>query len=111
MQDDEKLRQQIADIAVRYIKRTQGELGQLRAALAAIRAGDAGAQKQLERLAHKIHGSGAMFGFDAISDRAHEIERLAGSGQSDSDTLTSIEQALVGLETEVAGVSAQQGGT
>ena len=111
MQDDEKLRQQIADIAVRYIKRTQGELGQLRDALAAIRAGDAEAQKQLERLAHKIHGSGAMFGFDAISDRAHEIEKLAGSGQTDPDTLTKIEQSLGQLEAEVTTVSKQQGDT
>ena len=109
MQDDEKLRQQIADIAVRYIKRTQGELSQLREALAAIRAGDAGAQKQLERLAHKIHGSGAMFGFDAISERAQEIEQLAGSGQSDKQTLSKIECSLSGLEAEVAIVGKQQG--
>ncbi len=109
MQDDEKLRQQIADIAVRYIKRTQGELVQLRDALAAIRAGDPDAQKQLERLAHKIHGSGAMFGFDAISDCAHVIETLAGSGQSDSNTLAKIEQSLAQLEAEVITVSKQQG--
>ena len=111
MQDDEKLRQQIADIAVRYIRRTQGELVQLREMLAAIRAGDVDAQKQLERLAHKIHGSGAMFGFDTISERAHEIERLSGSRQSDSETLTKIEQALLGLEAEVANVGKQQGNT
>ena len=111
MQDDEKLRQQIADIAVRYIKRTQGELGQLRDSLAAIRAGDSDALKQLERLAHKIHGSGAMFGFDAISDRAYEIEKLAGSGQTDPDTLAKIEQSMTGLEAEVEIVGKQQSGT
>lgn len=96
MQDDEKLRQQIADIAVRYIKRTQGELGQLRDALAAIRAGDAGAQKQLERLAHKIHGSGAMFGFDGVSERAYEIEQLArqGSGEDACERLGAAVDAL-----------------
>lgn len=101
MQDDEKLTQQIADIAVRYIKRTQGELGQLRDSLQAIRAGDADAHKQLERLAHKIHGSGAMFGFDAISEHANDVERLAGSGQRDPDTLAKIEHALLELESEV----------
>jgi HPt (histidine-containing phosphotransfer) domain-containing protein len=109
MQDDEKLRQQIADIAVRYIKRTQGELGLLREALAAIRAGDADAPKQLERLAHKIHGSGAMFGFDAISEHAHEIEKLAGSELRDADALGKIEQCLHRLEAEVAAIAKQQG--
>ena len=52
-----------------------------------------------------------MFGFDAISERAHEIECLAGSGQSDADTLTKIERALLGLEAEVASVGKQQGNT
>jgi HPt (histidine-containing phosphotransfer) domain-containing protein len=110
MQDDEKLRQQIADIAVRYIKRTESELGQLRESFLAIRAGDAGALQQLGRLAHKIHGSGAMFGFDAISERASEIERLAGLGLSDPDTLTKIEQSLLGLEAEVTSQAKRQGG-
>jgi HPt (histidine-containing phosphotransfer) domain-containing protein len=110
MQDDEKLRQQIADIAVRYIKRTQGELGLLRETLAAVRTGDADASKQLERLAHKIHGSGAMFGFDAISEHAHEIEKLAGSGERDADALAKIEQSLQALETEVEAIAKQQGG-
>lgn len=108
MQDDEKLNQQIADIAVRYIKRTLGELGQLRESLQAIRAGDADACKQLERLAHKIHGSGAMFGFDAISDHANEIERLAGSGQRDPDTLAKIENSLLALEAEVSSRASAQ---
>ena len=32
----------------------------------------------MEKLAHRIHGSGAMFGFDAMSERARRIEMIVG---------------------------------
>ena len=78
MSDEERLRQQMAQIGVRYLSRTLGELRRMQDLLHAALSGTPALFKDLEHLAHKIHGSGAMFGFDALSDRAGEIEHIAG---------------------------------
>jgi len=78
MNEQDRLRQQMAQIGARYIARTAGELQRMRELLQQA-LGDAPAMmKDLEHLAHKIHGSGAMFGFDRVSDQAGEIEHIAG---------------------------------
>jgi HPt (histidine-containing phosphotransfer) domain-containing protein len=109
MGDDDQLQKQIADIGVRFLKRTIGEVSQLREFLDSARAGSLDSLKQLERLGHKIHGSGAMFGFDELSKRASEIERLASTGRNDSKSLDRIEEALRALEVQVD-KAAREGG-
>lgn len=99
--EQEKLQRQIADIGVRYLKRTLGELAQLRDLLASARAGTPDALKQLERMAHKIHGSGAMFGFDEVSERANELERLVANGSTDDDAMQRVEASIEALEAQV----------
>jgi HPt (histidine-containing phosphotransfer) domain-containing protein len=99
--DENKLQQQIADIGTRYLKRTLGEVGQLRAYLEQARSGSADALKEIERMAHKIHGSGAMFGFDAVSERADELERIAAQAGRDRGLLQSIEGSIAALESQV----------
>ncbi len=101
MHEDEKLQQQIADIGTRYLKRTLGELAQLRACLQNARSGAPDSLKQLERLAHKIHGSGAMFGFDDLSESAAQIEQIAAAGNDDPDTLSRIEAGIEALQIRV----------
>jgi hypothetical protein len=54
---------QLHDIADRYLLRTVRETDELLEFVSKSLAGDAPALKQTEQLAHKIHGSGAMFGF------------------------------------------------
>jgi len=78
MPDEEKLRQQMAQIGTRYLTRTLGELQRIRELATQIQSGSVAELKDLEHAAHKIHGSGAMFGFDQVSDRAGEIEHIAG---------------------------------
>lgn len=73
----DELQQKIADIGGRYIQRTAGEIAGLRDLIGKARAGSAAALKDVEHLAHKIYGSGAMFGFEAVSERAHELELTA----------------------------------
>ena len=98
---DEKLQQQIADIGTRYLKRTVGELEQLRDCLVKVRQGEHEAMKTLAQLGHRIHGSGAMFGFELLSERAHEIERLAASGNVEADTLLRLQTSISALEDEL----------
>jgi HPt (histidine-containing phosphotransfer) domain-containing protein len=77
MADQDKLQQQLDEIGVRYLKRTLGEMGLLRDLAQKARAGESQCLKDIEQLSHKIHGSGAMFGFDDLSRRAREIELAA----------------------------------
>src|SRR5262245_59051026 len=77
MDERDELQQKIADIAGRYIQRTAGELGSLRELIAKVQAGHTAAAKEIEQLAHKIYGSGSMFGFEAVSEQARELELIA----------------------------------
>jgi HPt (histidine-containing phosphotransfer) domain-containing protein len=78
MNDQERLKQQMAQIGVRYLSRTLGEMHRMEELVREVLNGSPAMLKDLEQLAHKIHGSGAMFGFELLSDHAGEIEHLAG---------------------------------
>lgn len=73
-----KLRQQLDGIGVRYIIRTLGEMERLKELSQQALNGSSACFRDVEHLAHKIHGSGAMFGFEHLSECAGEVEHLAG---------------------------------
>jgi chemotaxis protein histidine kinase CheA len=77
--DDEaaRVRQQVSELGEKFLRRTQAEATVLRDLVERIEAGDMTVLPELEAMAHKIHGSGAMFGFLEVSECAGEIERLA----------------------------------
>lgn len=75
------LARRMAELGQRYLERTAGEVNELAALVAAIPGGDPATYQSLERLAHRIRGSGAMFGFELISDVAGEIELLAADAK------------------------------
>lgn len=87
MTDQNRLQQQLGDIGLRYLKRTLGEIHVLREHVQKLRAGDTASLKEIEHLSHKIHGSGAMFGFDTLSTHAREIELAAAAGPAASADL------------------------
>jgi HPt (histidine-containing phosphotransfer) domain-containing protein len=58
------------------------------------------ARKDIEHLAHKIYGSGAMFGFDAVSDQARALE-LAARAATDPVTLDQLQDPADRLEQQV----------
>jgi HPt (histidine-containing phosphotransfer) domain-containing protein len=68
----------ITELAAKFLLRTRGDAIVLRELLERAALGDATVMSQLEHLAHRIHGTGATFGFDAISECAAEIEHLVG---------------------------------
>lgn len=100
MDERDELQQKIADIANRYIQRTAGELAGLRELLEKVRGGNAAAVKDIEHLAHKIYGSGSMFGFDAVSEQARSLE-LTAKDLADPQLLSKLEQYAAGLEQQV----------
>jgi HPt (histidine-containing phosphotransfer) domain-containing protein len=80
MSDQEQLRSKLSEIGGRYINRTLGEIEQLKTFSEGAVAGSEEALKELGTLAHRIRGSGAMFGYQEISKSAEAIELLANRG-------------------------------
>jgi HPt (histidine-containing phosphotransfer) domain-containing protein len=80
-----ELREQVRILGEKFLLRTANQITTLREHIARLRSGDRDALAGMQELAHKIHGSGAMFGFAALSDRAGEIERLIAAATAGAD--------------------------
>jgi hypothetical protein len=100
------LQERVAKLGVQFLRRTLGELVTIRECLDACIAGDVGAIARLERMTHKIHGTGTTFGFERISQSAAHLERLAKAALPgpirDPEVLKSLEAAAQHLGDEVA---------
>ena len=70
-------RARMAELKEKFIERTQGDLKTMHASLAALEAGDSAPLDSIVQLAHRMTGTGATLGLEALSDRAQEVERLA----------------------------------
>lgn len=111
------LQERVAKLGLQFLRRTLGELVTIRECLDACIAGDVGAIAQLERVTHRIHGTGLTFGFPGISQYAADLERLAKAALrspiGDPEMLERLEAGARRLADEVAraakaaGVSSQ----
>ena len=72
-----RVRHQVSELGEKFLRRTRSEAVALRVLLGRIQDGDTTVLPELASMAHKIHGSGAMFGFQAVSEYGGEIEHLA----------------------------------
>jgi hypothetical protein len=77
MSNDTDMRRKMAEIGARYLARTANEIGDLQRMVAQLPTGGNATLKEIEILAHRIRGSGAVFGFGTLSDVAGDIEMLA----------------------------------
>jgi HPt (histidine-containing phosphotransfer) domain-containing protein len=112
MSDDERMQEQIAEIGGRYLRRTLSELPQMRELLDRLArepSQAAGLVQEIERMAHKIYGSGAMFGFDLVSGRAREVELAAGHRASDAEAIEQLRVRITALEDEVRASARMRG--
>jgi two-component system, OmpR family, response regulator len=73
---------QVSTLAGSFLGRTQGDVLRLRAMIERARHVDGSALEDAQRMAHSIHGAGAMFGFPEVSVAGGEIERLAGAAMA-----------------------------
>jgi CheY-like chemotaxis protein len=94
-------------LADSFIHRTRGEVPRLIELVELAAAGNREVLKEIERIAHSIHGAGAMFGFPRLSAAAGAIERLAegviaGTGARNPMADRALLQQLV---TEVQGLA------
>jgi HPt (histidine-containing phosphotransfer) domain-containing protein len=104
----DELQQKIADIGGRYIQRTAGEIASLRDLISKARAGNAAACKDIEHFAHKIYGSGAMFGFEAVSEHARALE-LAAKDVTDPGMVGKLQEHADRLEQTVLAALRERG--
>ena len=66
----------VSSLANGFLLRTKDDIHRLRELLDRAGNGDRMAFKESERIAHSIHGAGAIFGFPELSAAAGAIERL-----------------------------------
>ena len=64
---ERQLREQVAALGVKFLQRTRDQATALRELLVGLSNGDESVLAQMQELSHKIHGSGAMFGFEEVS--------------------------------------------
>jgi len=72
-----KIRDKVASLSDTFLTRTAGDVVRLEQIIARIRDGERSLLPEVERLAHRIHGAGHMFGFPQVSASGAAIERLA----------------------------------
>lgn len=107
MNDPEvQMRERMQELGVKFARRTQGELASMRELVEQARRGDGDAARNLELLAHKIHGTGATFGLTGISITAGEIERLVspvveGGAAFDDACAARVVEIMARLQTEL----------
>lgn len=77
MTTPEELQNKIAQLAERFLDRVGKEVEQLRILVANAASGNIDVLREIETLAHRMHGSGAMLQFEEISGHAGSLERMA----------------------------------
>jgi chemotaxis protein histidine kinase CheA len=100
-----QLRHQVKLLGEKFLLRTAGQIVTLREHLARLAEGDRNALTDMQELTHKIHGSGAMFGFATLSETAGEIERLtvaAINGDLESVSADEVSDRLGSLIEQLA---------
>jgi chemotaxis protein histidine kinase CheA len=82
MSNDLDMQRKMSEIGARYLVRTSNEVADLRRHVTTLAVEGRSALKAIEMLSHRIHGSGAVFGFGKVSDVAGQIEMLAVQGSA-----------------------------
>jgi chemotaxis protein histidine kinase CheA len=86
---------EITSLTGSFLQRTRRDVGRLRQLLLRLQAADKSALRELERLAHSIHGSAAMFGFPAISESGGAIEELADAMMGGADARAAFDAPML----------------
>jgi HPt (histidine-containing phosphotransfer) domain-containing protein len=96
----------MAELAVKFLNRTQADIATMRSGLSRLAAGDMDALGEIRHLAHRMVGTGATLGFEAISERARVVEQLAEScapgSRPDESCRAALADALHALDAEFA---------
>jgi two-component system OmpR family response regulator len=86
---------QAGSVDDRFLQRTKTDIVRLREMIERSRQGGQSVFKEVEQLAHSIHGAGAMCGFLQVSAAGGVIERLVGRVIASTKTRTSTTELAV----------------
>lgn len=96
---DPLLHRQMQEIGDRYLLRTLSDVSRLRQLIRAAGPCATRTLAEIQHLVHKMHGSGAIFGFDAITEAAGCLERLVepylADGCREPDVLIAQAESLI----------------
>jgi HPt (histidine-containing phosphotransfer) domain-containing protein len=99
-------RTRMAELAAKFIERTRGDLRTMRRDLAKLEAGDVGALADIRHLAHRMAGTGATLGFEALGERAARTEGIIDSLPDgvlpDAQTIERLAADIAALESQLA---------
>lgn len=99
-------RARMVELKHKFVERSQGDVQTLRGSFAALQSGDASALRALVQLAHRMSGTGATLGLEALSDCAQHIEKLAEAqppgSRPDADFMSRLGSAIEALAAELA---------
>lgn len=97
-------RARMAELAAKFLDRTEGDIASMRESLGRLGSGETAALGDIRHLAHRMVGTGATLGFESLSERAHRIEMLAEScppgAPPDQSLRERLTEALDALDTE-----------
>jgi HPt (histidine-containing phosphotransfer) domain-containing protein len=100
----------MAELAAKFIERSLRELAVMRDGLVRLHAGESAALDDVRHLAHRMCGTGATLGFEALGDGAARIERLAepcpAGALPDAAALTQLGAGIEVLAVELARLAA-----
>ena len=103
-------RARLAELAEKFYERTRGEIETMRQAVGALASPGSTALGEILHLAHRITGTGATLGFDAVSERARRLELLlAAQSPGVPCDGTQIEQVRRAIEDLAAALTKHQG--
>lgn len=84
-----RLSDQVKVLGDKFLQRTAGQVLVFEEQLESLAAGDRAVLTPIAEVAHKIHGSGAVFGFDEISESAGRLELLSGRMANEAQSAAS----------------------
>jgi HPt (histidine-containing phosphotransfer) domain-containing protein len=102
-------RARIAELAAKFVERSRQDLRTMRDELAKVRAGDPAGLAPIRQLAHRMCGTGATLGFDALADAAARaetlIDKLPAGRPPDAAILENLAGEISALESELANLA------
>jgi chemotaxis protein histidine kinase CheA len=70
-------RARMAELATKFLERTDTDIQSIRKGLARLASGDAAVLGDVRHLAHRMAGTGATLGFETLSELARRVEQIA----------------------------------
>jgi HPt (histidine-containing phosphotransfer) domain-containing protein len=99
-------KKRMGELAAKFIERTLRDLRTMRVDLEKVGAGDSAALAEIRHLAHRMAGTGATLGFEALGARAAGaeamIEALPEGALPDAQTIERLAADIGALESQLA---------